>query len=336
MSQALICNCNLGTAAQALEETDDAEASRKKARAGSASKSLPACSVDEQSLLEAARAAKTHSKTSARIRNAVSKPRASKTIQKVESESHELPTQAKEAPVEAKDIIGRKIGPFRFTPKQASQASGGRYGGWEVQCPFHRKNLKSGCRKWFGVCGPAMTDKQECVAAALEWCAAARRFSRQWMHLGFQVDYKTAAAAAITRQNPIFLEDLPVQRCKPDSELDASSAMLEGEADAASKLPEVASEIGIRETGSAMASSQQLAAPPRKPSMPAQSKRRRLSNPAPPVPQSEESADNCQHASSDSLSSSESASSICSQSCSSSSNSSSDSSSSAESSSDED
>jgi hypothetical protein len=336
ISQALICNCNPGTAAQALEETDDAEASRKKARAGSASKSLPACSVDEQSLLEAARAATTPSKTLARIRNAVSKPRASKTIQKVESESHELPTQAEEVPAEAKDIIGRKIGPFRFTPKQASQASGGRYGGWEVQCPFHRKNLKSGCRKWFGVCGPAMKDKQECVAAALEWCAAARRFSRQWMHLGFQVDYKTAAAAAITRQNPIFLEDLPVQRCKPDSELDASSAMLEGDADAASKLPEVAREIGIRETGSAMASSQQLAAPPRKPSMSAQSKRRRLSNPASPVPQSEESADNCQHASSDSLSSSESVSSICSQSCSSSSNSSSDSSSSAESSSDED
>ena len=141
-----------------------------------------------------------------------------------------------------------------------------------------------------------------------------------------------------TGRNPIFLEDLPVQRCKPDSELDASSAMLEGDADAASKLPEVAPEIRIRETGSAMASSQQLAAPPRKPSMPAQSKRRRLSNPASPVPQSEESADNCQHASSDSLSSSESVSSICSQSCSSSSssNSSSDSSSSAESSSDED
>jgi len=157
------------------------------------------------------------------------------------------------------------------------------------------------------------------------------------MHLGFQVDYKTAAAAAITRQNPIFLEDLPVQRCKPDSELDASSAMLEGDADAASKLPEVAPEIGIREKGSATASSQQLAAPPRKPSTPAQSKRRRLSNPASPVPQSEESADNCQHASSDSRSSSESVSSICSQSCSSSSsNSSSDSSSSAESSSDED
>jgi hypothetical protein len=126
LSQALICNCNPGTAAQALEETDDAEASRKKARAGSASKSLPACSVDEQSLLEAARAATTPSKTLARIRNAVSKPRASKTIQKVESESHELPTQAEEALVEAKDIIGRKIGPFRFTPKQASQASGGR------------------------------------------------------------------------------------------------------------------------------------------------------------------------------------------------------------------
>jgi hypothetical protein len=202
-----------------------------------------------------------------------------------------------------------------------------------VQCPFHRKILKSDRRKWFGVCGPTLKDKQECAAAALEWCAAARRFSRQWMHLGFQVDYKASAAAAITRQNPIFSEDLPVQRCKPDSELDASDALLGG--DAASGLPGVASEIGI---GSASASSKQLAAPLRtslKSSAPSQTKRRRLASPASGAPPIEESADICRDASSNSSSSSESMSSIGNHSDSSKSNSSSDSSSSSESSSDE-
>ena len=337
----MICNRNLGAAAQTLENIDDTGVSRKEAWAGSATTSVPACSVDEQSLLEAARAATIPSKTSGRIRNAVSKPRAPKATQRVESEAHELSTQAaeEEPAMEARDIIGRKIGPFRFTPKQASQTSGGRYGGWEVQCPFHRKNLKSGCRKWFGVCGPTLKDKQECAAAALEWCAAARRFSRQWMHLGLQVDYKAAAAAAITRQNPIFSEDLPVQRCKPDSELDASDALLEG--DAASGLPGVASEIGIREQGSASASSKQLAVPLRtslKSSAPSQSKRRRLASPASGAPQNEESVNICRDASSNSSSGSESTSSICSHSNSSNSNSSSDgsSSSSSESSSDQD
>ena len=336
-SQALICDRNSGAAAQTIQQTDETEASRKVARAAT---NLPACSVDEKTLLEAARAATTPGQTSGRNRNAVSKPRASKATQRVEREARELSTHAEEEEpaTEAKDIIGRKIGPFRFTPKQAAQASGGRYGGWEVQCPFHRKNFKSGCRKWFGVCGPTMKDKQECAAAALEWCAAARRFNRQWMHLGFQVDYKAAAAAAITRQNPIFSEDFPVQRCRPDSELDTSDAWLEG--DAASQHPGVASEIGIQGGGSTSVSSKQLAAPLRtslKRNTPSQSKRRRLASPASAAPQTEESADNCRPASSDSSSSSESMSSACSRS-NSSSNSSNDSSSSsnAESSSDED
>ena len=302
---------------QTIQQTDDTEASRKVARAAT---NLPACSVDEKTLLEAARAATTPGQTSGRNRNAVSKPRASKATQRVEREARELSIHAEEEEpaTEAKDIIGRKIGPFRFTPKQAAQASGGRYGGWEVQCPFHRKNLKSGCRKWFGVCGPTTKDKQECAAAALEWCAA--------------------AAAAITRQNPIFSEDFPVQRCRPDSELDTSDAWLEG--DAASQHPGVASEIGIQGGGSTSVSSKQLAAPLRtslKRNTPSQSKRRRLASPASAAPQTEESADNCRPASSDSSSSSESMSSACSRS-NSSSNSSNDSSSSsnAESSSDED
>lgn len=117
-------------------------------------------------------------------------------------------------------LLGKKIGPFRFTPKQPSQQSGGRYGGWEASCPFHRKNFKSGCRKWFPVCGPTLKDKQECAAAALDWCAAAHQFDRQWLHLAYQVDYATAVPAPIARRLPIFSEEVTGTRCIPDSELD--------------------------------------------------------------------------------------------------------------------
>lgn len=122
------------------------------------------------------------------------------------------------------DIIARAMGPFRFTPKQITQKSGGKYGGWEVACPFHRKNRTSGCRKWFGLCGPTLRDKQECVAAALEWCAAARQFSRQWQHIAYQVDYKAAAPVEVTRKNSIFSEKPPAKRCTPDSELDGQQS----------------------------------------------------------------------------------------------------------------
>lgn len=133
-------------------------------------------------------------------------------------------TQPESTDVPMKGIIGRKIGPFRFTPKQPHQKSGGKFGGWEVDCPYHRKNFKSGCRKWFGIAGPSLQDKQEAAAAALVWCAAARQFDRQFLHLAYQVDYKTAPPVAVSRTLPIFHEDAPEARPTPDSELFTKSA----------------------------------------------------------------------------------------------------------------
>lgn len=117
-------------------------------------------------------------------------------------------------------IMGRRIGPFRFTPKQAFHRSGGRYGGWEVFCPFHAKNFKSGCRKWFPILGPALSDKQAAANAALAWCAAASTVERHCLHLAYPIDYDAAPPITVTRALPIFQTDASSINMVPDSAMD--------------------------------------------------------------------------------------------------------------------
>jgi len=69
-------------------------------------------------------------------------------------------------------------GVFRFTPTWRST-----HGGFEVDCPFHRKSKKSGCRKWFRIKGPSSEDRQAMVHLAMTWCFMARQFSRQHAHV---------------------------------------------------------------------------------------------------------------------------------------------------------
>lgn len=173
------------------------------------------CDPDNLSLLEAAIAKQLKDKNPQTKRAA--RPRTHR-----EKQQTGRGAASERAKVEGgtRSIIGRTVGPFRLTPKQPDQKSGGQYGGWEVFCPFHRKNFKSGCRKWFPLLGPNLQHKQEAAAAALEWCAAARRFDRQWLHLAFAVDYAAAAPVSTTRLLPIFMEAPPKIRCAPDTELD--------------------------------------------------------------------------------------------------------------------
>ncbi len=126
-------------------------------------------------------------------------------------------------------LAGRRVGPFRFTAKQSVSVrgtSGGKYGGWEAECPFHRKNATSGCRKWFGVRGPTLLDRSMAANAAMLWCSVARDFPRQCWHLAYAPDQASAPPAATTRALPIFHEGPPATRAMTDVELDAEDGQL--------------------------------------------------------------------------------------------------------------
>ena len=124
-----------------------------------------------------------------------------------------------------KEVLGKTVGPFRFTSKQHYYKSGGQYGGWEAACPFHKKNDKTSCRKWFGIAGPERTDRKAAAAAAMLWCSRARQFERQRLHIAFQPDFASAPDAGLTRLLPIFKEARP-GNCASDEDLDSAQAGL--------------------------------------------------------------------------------------------------------------
>ncbi len=54
-------------------------------------------------------------------------------------------------------------GVFQFYALQPGSTHGGRFGGYQVRCPFHEKNegKRSGCRKTFKIEGPTGKDQNE-------------------------------------------------------------------------------------------------------------------------------------------------------------------------------
>lgn len=82
------------------------------------------------------------------------------------------------------DILkARNFGVFRITPKQVGHLSGGPFGGFQANCPFHKLSSVSGCRRYFAITGTSGEDRRACVRKILFWCLRARDFDRQRDHL---------------------------------------------------------------------------------------------------------------------------------------------------------
>ena len=72
----------------------------------------------------------------------------------------------------AKLLSSSRWGVFRITPKQPGSKGGGLYGGYEGTCCFHRKNDKTGCKKYVSIKGPEEADRDISFA---KFCFGARR-----------------------------------------------------------------------------------------------------------------------------------------------------------------
>ena len=72
----------------------------------------------------------------------------------------------------------QEFGCFTVTP----EASGGKHGGFRVRCPWHRKNAKTDCKRWFRVKGPELSDKIMTARCIMSWCNDAFLFGRQRNH----------------------------------------------------------------------------------------------------------------------------------------------------------
>ena len=109
-------------------------------------------------------------------------------------------------------------GPFRITPKQPLKSSGRRFGGFEASCPFHRKNAKTGCKKYLQLRSNTEHEKDACLRALRAWCNAALLYDRQRNHLQHFTSIDHAPSDDLVRANQIA--DGPSVRPETDEDLD--------------------------------------------------------------------------------------------------------------------
>ena len=116
------------------------------------------------------------------------------------------------AAADALDVEGGFFGFFRVTAKRPGSSGGGRYGGLQATCPFHKKNEKTGCKRFLALEDGSESTKQDTMRRLAWWCTMAPDFNRQRLHLS---------------------APLPLESCPPWNVLNAKVALMV-EPDAAS------------------------------------------------------------------------------------------------------
>eukprot|EP00971_Amphidinium_carterae_P350631 6491656-Amphidinium_carterae.4 len=143
----------------------------------------------------------------------------------------------------------KKRGGFTLTPKQAAGRGGldrrypdihikatgdlhstfhctaGRYGGFQASCPFHKKNSRTGCKRFIQVTGAKLQDRRDALLKCLYWCLEARHHHRQRWHVYCEIP----PVAALPNVQTLWEQLGDMQRPEPpvldDDELDDALAV---------------------------------------------------------------------------------------------------------------
>ena len=117
-----------------------------------------------------------------------------------------------------RDLTNYTWGAFRFTYKQTDKQVA-----LQATCPFHGKNLVTGCKKSMNV--TPFTDErlQEVTRLLKHWCNSAKSFERQSTHLAMPLDPDSCPELSIVEAQIIAADQKP-ESIKTDKELDAALA----------------------------------------------------------------------------------------------------------------
>ena len=82
-------------------------------------------------------------------------------------------------------------GVFRFIARPAAAGRGGKYGAFEVRCPFHKKRAitgaTTGCAKYVRILGPEEEDRRMAVHRGMWWASVHATHTRQRYHVQFEI-----------------------------------------------------------------------------------------------------------------------------------------------------
>ena len=108
---------------------------------------------------------------------------------------------AQERPVEPGEVErilaglrGHDWGIFRFTPVRKKP-----HGGYQVRCPFHRRNDVTDCKQEFKFPGPTDIDKRQTIIRLMYWCVEHHRFDRQRKHRRWKPTFADCPGARVSQ-----------------------------------------------------------------------------------------------------------------------------------------
>ncbi len=138
--------------------------------------------------------------------------------------SHQSATAA--IPERSATLTGFRWGCFLFTPKQpiiSGRGSGGRYGGWQAACPFHKKSAATGCKRFVNIRGPRSEDSQAAIVFLKAWCVAAPRFDRQRLHVQYRPPMSATTDLGAALDAGVGSQFQPPGDVRTDDALDAAA-----------------------------------------------------------------------------------------------------------------
>ena len=118
-------------------------------------------------------------------------------------------------------------GAFRFTLRKESGPRGTVVFSWQAECPFHRKNAGSACRKTARVNAGAQdwdTGSERTLLMLMHWANCARDYDRQRGHMGLHLCEGEHPPAEAMEAAKIKLR--PLARVPTDVELDSGEKVL--------------------------------------------------------------------------------------------------------------
>ena len=120
-------------------------------------------------------------------------------------------------------LVNRQYGVFRITAKQPGTVGGGRYGGFQATCVFHKKSDVTGCKRYIGCDSAEASNKAATLRRLLWWCTQARDFDRQRLHVSSPLPLESCPPMSVLEAQVRLMQRPDLADVRSDVELDAAA-----------------------------------------------------------------------------------------------------------------
>ena len=114
-------------------------------------------------------------------------------------------------------------GVFSFRSKSQDESAGRPYGGWQAQCPFHKKSNVTFCRRYLSMRNSTAHEEEMVLRALKWWCLSWHQHDRQRSHVKAFVSIDAAPPEDLLEV--LRVDDPPTAAIKTDVQLDTEVSL---------------------------------------------------------------------------------------------------------------